>query len=155
MLGIYVLHEHKIAIVDRFLPSDMGFEYNMYKNGLIDELSHKAYMRQFEAMEKYIHAPSVLLNLKCSEETCIQRIKDRMAADGDRDSECAVTKDYLQSLSESFNEVVMPWYKKRGTPIIELDWEEYKSIDLILKLIESVCPLIRSSLISKSTETSP
>jgi len=137
----YVLHERKVAIVDRFLPSDTGFEMTMYKDGMLDDFAHRAYNLQFDCMSRYIHAPTLLIDIQASESTCINRIKARMSKDTERESECAVTIDYLQRLSTNFQETVLPWYRQRATPILTLDWEEYQDIDNLISTVKEKLPL--------------
>jgi len=131
-----------IAIVDRYLPSDRAFAHTLHKDGFIDILDYQTYLMNWAYVSKFVMAPHIVIDLIVPPEKCVQRIKERMSENGERESECGVTTEYLERLAKGFRETVIPWYVEHGTKIIKLDWDKYKPIDFVLgKIRKAISPL--------------
>jgi deoxyadenosine/deoxycytidine kinase len=139
--------KHGVAVIDRYLPSDRAFAHRMWQDGVISDRDYQTYRMNFQAMEKYIHPPHIVVDLQVSPETCIGRIKDRMMGNGERECEVTITTEYLDSVGGAFAEVVMPWYRERGATVLELDWENFLSAEEVLSQIQEVIPERISSVV--------
>lgn len=107
-----------IAVVDRFAVGDNAFERMLYKEGLINEEEHRVYWAVMR-MLKTVQAPDYTVYLKCTPETCLDRVKTR----GIESEVKAYNLDFFRKLQSAHEEVYT------GHQITTLDYNERLHIE--------------------------
>lgn len=95
----------------------------------MDNRDFANYKNHFEALRPLLKMPDVVINLETSIDTILGRIKQR-----GRQSEKAISHDYLQKLTDLFTE----WTSsvENQTKVIHLDWTTFQPVDQVVKEIE-------------------
>lgn len=110
-----------IALVDRFILGDNAFERMLYKDGLISEYEHTVYWNVLGTL-KQVEAPDYTVFLKCTIDTCMERIKIR-GIQSEIKSYIADNPDYLPKLAKCYEEVY------EGHDIIFIDYDAHLYIE--------------------------
>jgi len=109
-LQIYFLHKRfqshremvqssQGVIQDRTIYEDVEiFARNLYKMGLMDQRDWTNYNHLFQVMTSYLRKPDLIVYLKATTDTLLNRIKGRS-----RDFEKTIDPEYLHSLNIAYN----------------------------------------------------
>jgi len=131
-----IAHAGESVIQDRSIWGDHIFAKVMVEDGLItkDQYNH-LYLKIFESLSQFLIPPSIILFLKTSPETALERIRRR-----GREFERDITLDYLTRLDETYEE----WLQKMEnyTTIYRLDYDTRElngdTIDHVLDVIHRI-----------------
>lgn len=136
----------KQTIHDRSIIGDHGFAHKLWKDKFISDLDYRVYVQHREVMERNLLVPQVVIRLEASPETCVKRLTERLQKETGRECETSVTVEYLEGLKSSYDEVVWPWFEKKGAHILRYDWEEFASDEEILSDIARYLPINNGAL---------
>ena len=102
------------VIQDRTIYEDAEiFARNLYLQGLMDERDFRNYHELFNTMLQFLHPPDLIIYLKASVPTLLERIRRRA-----RDFEQRIPADYLTQLNERYAE----WAERfTQCPILTVD----------------------------------
>lgn len=122
------------AIQDRSVYEDAEiFARNLYLQGLIDDRDHQAYRDLYQVLVEFLPAPDLVLYLRASVPTLLQRIQIR-----GRDYERQISPDYLSQL----NQLYESWFARfnlcpvLAVPADDLHFEAIPAhLDLIIEKI--------------------
>lgn len=90
----------KSIIQDRTIYEDAHiFALNLYQSGFIEERDYQNYLGLYEAMINFAPKPDLLIYLKGSVSTFIERIQNRVNAEHKRRYESTISSSYLTSLN--------------------------------------------------------
>lgn len=90
------------VIQDRTIYEDAEiFARNLYLQGLMDERDFRNYYELFYTMMPFLHPPDLIIYLKASVPTLLERIRRRA-----REYEQSIPPDYLRQLNERYEEWV-------------------------------------------------
>jgi deoxyadenosine/deoxycytidine kinase len=130
------LTEHPTsAIQDRSVYEDAEiFAHNLYRQGLMDERDYRSYRHLYEVLVEFLPPPDLVVYLRASVNTLIQRIGRR-----GRDYERSITPEYLAQL----NELYQAWIAHfslcpvLAVPADDLDYvANSHHLDLIVRKVE-------------------
>jgi deoxyadenosine/deoxycytidine kinase len=119
--------EGKTVIIDRSLEGDRAFELANLRDGSIDKEQHRIYNLLVTGEKEQLLSPDITINLKCSLETSIRRIKKR-----NRPGEVEAyikDPDYLERITAAYEEVFKD--NEDNHLHVEIDWN--KDLDLTKK----------------------
>lgn len=125
------------CLLDRSLYFDHVFAEIAAESGFMNELEFKAYCDLHSVMQEQIYFPDLCLWLRCTPETCLERIKSR-----GRGCESGVTLDYLKQLEQGYNGAMQTMSKK--CPVVEIDAEQ--TPDAVLRDCKTAIESRRGSL---------
>jgi len=98
-------HHHEIlkrpgtVVQDRSVYEDAEvFAENLYRQGHMNERDYRTYRGLYEAMAMFLPPPDLVIYLRASVPTLIQRIRKR-----GRDYEKSMTSDYLERLNQLYD----------------------------------------------------
>ena len=132
---IEIRESNKTTIQDRTIYEDTLFAKILYDLGHIDDLGYENYKGLFYIMNKFLVYPDVIVYLRLSPETAMQRIQKRA-----RGCETGLTLDYLRRLNHEYEN----WVEEmtRYTTVINMNWddkdESLESMTLAYKTILEV-----------------
>jgi deoxyadenosine/deoxycytidine kinase len=105
-------------IQDRTIYEDAEiFARTLHEQGSMTEVDYRNYVSLFECMVSFLRKPDVILYLKASPETLMQRIARRGRA-----SESAIGIDYIERLNRAYDD----WMKRarHEVEVMEIDTED-------------------------------
>jgi deoxyadenosine/deoxycytidine kinase len=86
------------VILDRSLYEDAEiFAHNLFKRGVMDKRDYETYESLYQSLVSFLPTPDLMIYLRASTETLIDRIKKR-----GRDYEKTISPEYLAQLNESY-----------------------------------------------------
>lgn len=98
-------HHHEIlkrpgtVVQDRSVYEDAEvFAENLYRQGHMNERDYRTYRGLYEAMAMFLPPPDLVIYLRASVPTLVQRIRKR-----GRDYEKSMTSDYLERLNQLYD----------------------------------------------------
>lgn len=111
------------VIQDRTIYEDAEiFARNLYLQGLMDERDFRNYDELFNTMAQFLHPPDLIIYLRASVRTLLERIRRRA-----RDYEQHIPAEYLTQLNERYEE----WTGRfRLCPILTVDADRLDLNDL-------------------------
>jgi len=123
------------VILDRSLYEDAEiFAHNLFKRGIMNQRDYDTYESLYQSLVDFLPAPDLMIYLRASTETLIERIKKR-----GRDYEKTISPDYLAQLNESYE----TWISKFSLcpvltiPTDNLDFVSMpKHMDLVHRKVE-------------------
>jgi deoxyadenosine/deoxycytidine kinase len=93
-----LVHHPTSGIQDRSVYEDAEvFAKNLYLRGLIGERDYQTYRDLYEVLTRFLPAPDLIVYLRASTSTLLQRISQR-----GRGYERSITTEYLQQLNELY-----------------------------------------------------
>lgn len=129
-LELRELRQKDIGIVqDQIIFGDVLYATLNHQMGNIDIRDFENYKTHFEALRPLLALPDVIIHLETSIDTVLNRIKERGRA-----SEQAISREYLQALTELFDAWVTS--VEDQTHVLRLDWTSYQPVDEVVKTIE-------------------
>lgn len=129
-LEVQELTKKDIGIVqDQIIYGDVLYAQLNHLVGNMDDRDYQNYRTHFEALRPLLQLPDVVINLETSIDTIYQRIHNR-----GRESERAISREYLQGLTDLFAEWTASVENK--TKVIHLDWTTFRPVDEVVKEIE-------------------
>ena len=124
------------AISDRGIWCDTIFAKMLHEQGNINDTDYNTYLDMFDNfILKDMVLPQVMVYLKCSPETALERIKQR-----GREAEKGISIEYLQDLKNHYEEFFKS-VEPLGVKVLTLDWEKFKPVDEVIKAIKDVTVL--------------
>lgn len=133
--------EHNgVSVLDRSLFGDWALSRTNYKLGNMSEADYAAYEANRIQTLKRLIPLDVLIFLRASPETCLDRIKRRA-----RGCEVGITLDYLRALEENYDWVLERVREEYPTvKIIDVHWtEEFEKNTE--QTIQTICNMVKSS----------
>ena len=126
-----VWKKEKGAVQDRTIYEDTIFARMLHEAGFIDKRDYETYLGHFNIMKRFLVYPDILIYLRVSPETSMQRIQER-----GRDAEGEITLEYMQKLHQGYESFIteMDHY----TRTLTLDWNEYMETDEVAKMVKSL-----------------
>jgi len=123
------------VILDRSLYEDAEiFAHNLFRRGIMNQRDYDTYESLYQSLVDFLPAPDLMIYLRASTETLIERIKKR-----GRDYEKTISPDYLAQLNESYE----TWISKFSLcpvltiPTDNLDFVSMpKHMDLVHRKVE-------------------
>jgi deoxyadenosine/deoxycytidine kinase len=130
------LTQHPTSVIqDRSVYEDAEvFAHNLYRQGWMSERDHRAYRELYEVLVEFLPPPDLVIYLRASENTLLNRIARR-----GRDYERRITATYLSQL----NELYEAWIGGFGlcpvltVPADDLDYVEHAThLELIVAKVQ-------------------
>ena len=120
----------KGVIQDRTIYEDASiFAYNLYKMKIMSERDWNTYISLFDNMTQFLKKPDLIIYLKASTDTLINRIKNR-----NRDYEKDIDEAYLHTLNIYYKNY-KKWFSRIGIfNILEVDTNNFNIFKDIEKL---------------------
>ena len=111
----------KGVIQDRTIYEDASiFAYNLYKMKIMSERDWNTYISLFDNMTQFLKKPDLVIYLKASTDTLINRIKNR-----NRDYEKDIDEAYLHTLNIYYKNY-KKWFSRIGVfNILEIDTNNF------------------------------
>lgn len=103
------------SIMDRSIYADTIFANILYKNGELSKEEYDLYEDFKNTMLEHVEVPKLMIYLRCSVDTAINRIKKR-----NRDYEQSTEREYWENLNCEYEEYFNS-YKKSNILIIDVD----------------------------------
>lgn len=125
----------KTVVQDRSVYEDAEiFAKNLYRKGFISERDWKCYRELYEVLTELLPPPDLIVYLKASVPTLLQRIARR-----GRDYERTIAREYLEQLNQLYEEWIAG-FRLCPTLIVPADRLDYrvngKDLDLIVSKVE-------------------
>lgn len=113
-------HRHGV-VLDRTIYEDAHiFARNLYESGLMSATEYETYLKLYQNMVPLVPEPSLLIFLKGSPQTLVERISGRGKA-GERSYEGEIPTPYLHDLNERYKD----WIRQYDhSPVIHIDVEK-------------------------------
>ena len=118
------------GVQDRTIYEDAVFAKTLVDQGLMDERDYRTYLSLFKHMSNFMCRPNVIVYLDLTPESSMERIKQR-----NRGVESGISMEYLIGLREAYEAFIGDISKT--VPVIRVNWEEYKDVDVMAAAIES------------------
>ena len=96
-----VWKKEKGAVQDRTIYEDTIFARMLHEAGFIDKRDYETYLGHFNIMKRFLVYPDILIYLRVSPETSMQRIQER-----GRDAEGEITLEYMQKLHQGYESFI-------------------------------------------------
>ncbi len=129
-LEVRELQDKDIGIVqDQIIFGDVLYATLNHHQGNIDRRDFENYKTHFEALRPLLTLPDVIIHLETSVDQVLDRIRERGRA-----SEQAISRDYLQALTDLFDSWVSS--VEDQTTVLRLDWTKYQPVDEVVRTIE-------------------
>jgi deoxyadenosine/deoxycytidine kinase len=130
------LQEHPTSVIqDRSIYEDAEvFAFNLYRQGLLGERDYGTYRELYSVMTEFLTPPDLLIYLRASPETLINRIDKR-----GRDYERRIQPEYLGQLNELYESWITNFNlcPVLAVPADDLDYVAYnRHLDLIVAKME-------------------
>ena len=116
-------------VQDRTIYEDTIFARMHHEDGLMVGRDWDTYISHFHIMQGFLRYPDLILYLKVSPETALERIEER----GRDEERGKVSLTYLKSLYDGYEQFVAEM--KRFTVVVEIDWETYKPVSEVADLV--------------------
>lgn len=117
------------GVQDRTIYEDAVFAKTLVDQDLMDERDYRTYLSLFKHMSNFMCRPNVIVYLDLTPESSMARIKERS-----RGVESGISMDYLVSLRDAYESFITDI--SRTVPVIRVNWEEYKDVDVMAEAIE-------------------
>ena len=126
------------VIQDRTIYEDVSiFAYNLYKMGIMSKRDWKTYKNLFNNMTQFLEKPDLIIYLKASTDTLINRIKSR-----NRNYEKDIDRVYLHRLNIYYKN----WFSSiKEFNVLEIDTNNFNIFEDSDKL-EKICNDIKNKL---------
>ena len=124
-----VWNKGKGAVQDRTIYEDTIFARMLHEAGFIDKRDYETYLGHFNIMKRYLVYPDILIYLRVSPETSMQRIQER-----GRDAEGEITLEYMQKLHQGYESFITEMVHYTRT--LTVDWNEYMETDEVVKMVK-------------------
>jgi deoxyadenosine/deoxycytidine kinase len=130
-----LLHHPTSVMQDRSVYEDAEvFAHNLYRQGLINERDYQTYRELYEVLTRFLPPPDLVVYLRASTSTLLQRISQR-----GRDYERSISAEYLQQLNELYEEWVASFCQcpVLALPSDELDYvANSEHLDLVVSKVQ-------------------
>ncbi len=115
---IEIVNDNKGVIQDRTIYEDVSiFAYNLYEMKIMSKRDWDTYVSLFDNMTQFLKKPDLIIYLKASTDTLINRIKNR-----NRDYEKDIDEAYLHRLNIYYKN----WFSKiDGFNVLEIDTNNF------------------------------
>ena len=115
---IEIVNDNKGVIQDRTIYEDVSiFAYNLYEMKIMSKRDWDTYVSLFDNMAQFLKKPDLIIYLKASTDTLINRIKNR-----NRDYEKDIDEAYLHRLNIYYKN----WFSKiDGFNVLEIDTNDF------------------------------
>tara|TARA_Y100000996_G_C22352825_1_gene573534 strand:+ start:119 stop:742 length:624 start_codon:yes stop_codon:yes gene_type:complete len=115
---IEIVNDNKGVIQDRTIYEDVSiFAYNLYEMKIMSKRDWDTYVSLFDNMAQFLKKPDLIIYLKASTDTLIDRIKNR-----NRDYEKDIDEAYLHRLNIYYKN----WFSKiDGFNVLEIDTNNF------------------------------
>lgn len=128
------------AVQDRTIYEDVEiFAKSLFEQGYMAERDYKTYRDLFYDMMPYIPAPNVIIYLKASTSTLMDRIRQR-----GRGFEKTISKDYILFLNNSYEKWIAQAKNEHQILVINSDEIDYvkgeKDLNELVQIIKKYCP---------------
>lgn len=123
------------VIQDRTIYEDAEiFARNLYLQGLMDERDFRNYYELFYTMVPFLHPPDLIIYLKASVPTLLERIRRRA-----REYEQSIPREYLSQLNERYEEWVARFTL---CPILTIDADrlDLRNLDVLVEEMRTSMP---------------
>ena len=130
------------VVIDRSYFGDTAFARLQYKNGSLSKDEYDTYCLCYHNMTSNVLLPQVCIHLNVSPGTCANRITRRMEIQTGRKCENVIDIQYLIDLETEENHMINI-LQKQGVYIINIDWNEDKSIDDIKRTVKNIASSIK------------
>ena len=126
----YIWRTGNGIIMDRSIYGDAIFAKQNFDDGNIDSIGFDNYIKMREVMFRFLMIPQVTIYLEASPYTCQTRIAKR-----DRSCEQLIPIDYLSGLDKHYRSLLEE-LERKGSNIVKIDWEEFKSVDYVVSKLK-------------------
>jgi deoxyadenosine/deoxycytidine kinase len=128
------------AVQDRTIYEDVEiFARSLYEKGYMTQRDYQTYRELFENMIEYLRPPDLIIYLKSSVDTLIQRIRQR-----NRDFEKSISLEYLEYLNRSYDRWIREAQEKFKIITLNADevdiLKERDKFEQLVKKIRETCP---------------
>lgn len=138
-----VLADFCHVVADRSYFGDRCFAEVQLKDGYFDQPTYETYMDLHKDMQRDILYPSCIVHLETSVDLACTRISRRMTEKEGRLCECAISKQYMESLNAEINRMVESM--ARYVPVIRInplnDDGTEKTMD---ELVDEIMPQVEA-----------
>jgi len=115
------------VILDRSIFSDVVFAEKNFVDNNFTRAGYDFYLELRKRLLASLPQPDAVVYLDASPKTCAERVKMRS-----RDCECGIPMAYLEGLDACYSNFMEDMTKK-GTPALNLSWEQFGSINDVAK----------------------
>ena len=128
------------AVQDRTIYEDVEiFAKSLHLQGFMSAQDYQTYRELFNDMVHFLKPPDLIIYLKSSVKTLIQRIKQR-----DRDFEKSISIDYLEYLNGSYDRWIRDAEEKFKIITLNTDevdiLNESDKFEQLVKKVRGICP---------------
>lgn len=140
MQAFHLSIQDKFVVCDRSIYEDWAFAKVNNDSGNISDIDFDNYDKCHTLITSlFVPFPDLILNLKCSVDTCMTRIKDRgRSCEQKTEQNCGVTPDYLSSLSKAYDDVFDVLKTKCPCCDIDCEKDEASVLEQAIMAIEQV-----------------
>ena len=124
-----VWNKGKGAVQDRTIYEDTIFARMLHEAGFIDKRDYETYLGHFNIMKRFLVYPDILIYLRVSPETSMQRIQER-----GRGAENRITLEYMQKLYQGYESFITEM--SHYTRTLTVDWNDYMETDEVAKMVK-------------------
>ena len=130
----------KSAVQDRTIYEDVEiFAKSLFEQGYMTKRDHKTYRDLFYDMMPYIPSPDVIIYLKASASTLLERIRKR-----GRGFEKTISEEYILYLNNSYEKWIRKAKKEHQILVVNSDQIDYvkgeKDLNELVPIIKRYCP---------------
>ena len=135
---IQIINSSNGVIQDRTIYEDVSiFAYNLYDMKIMSKRDWDTYTELFDNMTQFLRKPDLIIYLKASTDTLINRIKNR-------------NRDYEKDISEAYLHRLNIYYKKwfsssNDFNVLEIDTNEFNIFNDLDKF-DKICDDIKNKL---------
>ena len=135
---IQIMNSSNGVIQDRTIYEDVSiFAYNLYDMKIMSKRDWDTYTELFDNMTQFLKKPDLIIYLKASTDTLINRIKNR-------------NRDYEKDISEAYLHRLNIYYKKwfsssNDFNVLEIDTNEFNIFNDLDKF-DKICDDIKNKL---------
>ena len=123
-----VWKKEKGAVQDRTIYEDTIFARMLHEAGFIDKRDYETYLGHFNIMKRFLVYPDILIYLRVSPETSMQRIQER-----GRNAEEGISFEYMEKLYHGYENFIEEM--NHYTRVLILDWNQYEEPEEVARLI--------------------
>ncbi|MDA8990372.1 deoxynucleoside kinase [Opitutales bacterium] len=124
-----VWKKKKGAVQDRTIYEDTIFARMLHEAGFIDKRDYETYLGHFNIMKRFLVYPDILIYLRVSPETSMQRIQER-----GRGAENRITLEYMQKLYQGYESFITEM--SHYTRTLTVDWNEYMETKEVAEMVK-------------------
>ncbi|NOX38345.1 MAG: deoxynucleoside kinase [Calditrichaeota bacterium] len=128
------------AIQDRTIYEDVEiFARSLYEQGYMDERDHQTYRDLFYNMVPYLPEPDLIIYLRASVDTLMERIRKR-----GRDFERTIHRDYIAYLNRAYERWMEEAQQKFRVMVVNADQTDFVNgdddLEELIKRIRDILP---------------